>query len=69
MGWKSVIAILTILLDSVGVLAAVYFIGGVFYNYKMYNARGLDLLPHRGKKLTFMTNENKLTSALNRFLA
>lgn len=51
MGWKSVIAILTILLDSIGVLAAVYFIGGVFYNYKMYNARGLDLLPHRGKKI------------------
>ena len=32
------------------VLAAVYFIGGAFYNFKMYNARGLDLIPHRGKK-------------------
>jgi hypothetical protein len=31
------------------VLAAVYFIGGAFYNFKMYNARGLDLIPHRGK--------------------
>lgn len=31
------------------VLAAVYFIGGAIYNYKMYNAKGLDLIPHRGK--------------------
>ncbi|KAI9496127.1 autophagy-related protein 27 [Zychaea mexicana] len=31
----------------VGVLLAVYFIGGAFYNFKMYNARGLDLIPHR----------------------
>lgn len=31
------------------VLAAVYFVGGAFYNFKMYNARGLDLIPHRGK--------------------
>ncbi|KAL0138954.1 LEM3/CDC50 family protein [Mucor lusitanicus] len=29
------------------VLAAVYFVGGAFYNFKMYNARGLDLIPHR----------------------
>lgn len=31
------------------VLAGVYFIGGAIYNYKMYNAKGLDLIPHRGK--------------------
>lgn len=29
------------------VLAAVYFVGGAIYNFKMYNARGLDLIPHR----------------------
>ncbi|CEG71777.1 hypothetical protein RMATCC62417_07449 [Rhizopus microsporus] len=29
------------------VLLAVYFIGGAFYNYRVYNARGLDLIPHR----------------------
>ncbi|GAA5804894.1 autophagy-related protein 27 [Helicostylum pulchrum] len=28
------------------VLGAVYFIGGAFYNYKVYNARGRDLIPH-----------------------
>lgn len=33
---------------SVGILIALYFIGGAFYNYKQYNARGLDLIPHRG---------------------
>ncbi|KAI8575610.1 hypothetical protein K450DRAFT_260903 [Umbelopsis ramanniana AG] len=31
----------------VGILVALYFIGGAFYNYKQYNARGLDLIPHR----------------------
>ncbi|KAG2173145.1 hypothetical protein INT43_004518 [Umbelopsis isabellina] len=31
----------------VGLLIAAYFIGGAFYNYKQYNARGLDLIPHR----------------------
>ncbi|KAI7897015.1 ligand-effect modulator 3 family [Mucor mucedo] len=31
------------------VLAAVYFIGGAFYNFKVYNARGRDLIPHLGK--------------------
>ncbi|CAO3662314.1 unnamed protein product [Umbelopsis vinacea] len=31
----------------VGILIALYFIGGAFYNYKQYNARGLDLIPHR----------------------
>ncbi|KAH8555582.1 autophagy-related protein 27 [Umbelopsis sp. PMI_123] len=31
----------------VGLLIAFYFIGGAFYNYKQYNARGLDLIPHR----------------------
>lgn len=30
------------------VLAGIYFVGGAFYNFKMYNARGLDLIPHRG---------------------
>ncbi|ORX54142.1 hypothetical protein DM01DRAFT_1335996 [Hesseltinella vesiculosa] len=25
----------------------VYFVGGCFYNYRQFNARGLDLLPHR----------------------
>jgi hypothetical protein len=35
------------------VLAAVYFIGGAFYNFKMYNARGRDLIPHIGKFFTF----------------
>ncbi|CAO3639377.1 unnamed protein product [Mucor hiemalis] len=29
------------------VLAGIYFVGGAFYNFKMYNARGLDLIPHR----------------------
>ncbi|KAG2220054.1 hypothetical protein INT45_007298, partial [Circinella minor] len=29
------------------VLLGIYFIGGAFYNFKMYNARGLDLIPHR----------------------
>lgn len=42
---------LTLNITSVGVLAALYFIGGAFYNYKVYNARGLDLIPHRGKIL------------------
>ncbi|KAG0181262.1 hypothetical protein DFQ29_008871 [Apophysomyces sp. BC1021] len=37
-----------IFFTTVGVLAAVYFIGGALYNFKMYNARGLDLIPHRG---------------------
>lgn len=32
------------------VFTGVYFIGGAIYNFKMYNARGLDLIPHRGKK-------------------
>lgn len=31
------------------VALGVYFVGGAFYNYKVYNARGLDLIPHRGK--------------------
>jgi hypothetical protein len=35
------------------VLAGVYFIGGAFYNFKMYNARGLDLIPHRGTLILF----------------
>lgn len=35
------------------VLAAVYFIGGAFYNYKVYNARGRDLIPHVGKFFFF----------------
>ncbi|CAO3644481.1 unnamed protein product [Cunninghamella blakesleeana] len=30
-----------------GIGLGVYFIGGAFYNYKVYNARGLDLIPHR----------------------
>ncbi|KAI9304883.1 autophagy-related protein 27 [Cunninghamella echinulata] len=30
-----------------GVALGVYFVGGAFYNYKVYNARGLDLIPHR----------------------
>ncbi|KAI8987485.1 autophagy-related protein 27 [Mycotypha africana] len=29
------------------VLGAVYFVAGAIYNFKMYNARGLDLIPHR----------------------
>lgn len=39
------------------VLAAVYFIGGAFYNFKVYNARGRDLIPHLGKLflMTIMT--------------
>lgn len=39
------------------VLAAVYFIGGAFYNFKVYNARGRDLVPHLGKfsSMTIMT--------------
>ncbi|KAF7723055.1 hypothetical protein EC973_002389 [Apophysomyces ossiformis] len=36
-----------IFFTTVGVLAAVYFIGGAIYNFKVYNARGLDLIPHR----------------------
>ncbi|KAI9273071.1 autophagy-related protein 27 [Phascolomyces articulosus] len=31
----------------IGVVLAIYFVGGAFYNFKMYNARGLDLIPHR----------------------
>ncbi|ORZ02768.1 autophagy-related protein 27 [Syncephalastrum racemosum] len=31
----------------IGVLLGVYFVGGAFYNFRMYNARGLDLIPHR----------------------
>lgn len=37
---------------SIGVLLGVYFVGGAFYNFRMYNARGLDLIPHRGKSRT-----------------
>ncbi|ORY99566.1 autophagy-related protein 27 [Absidia repens] len=29
------------------VMAGIYFIGGALYNFKQYNARGLDLIPHR----------------------
>lgn len=29
------------------ILAGVYFVAGAAYNYKVYNARGLDLIPHR----------------------
>lgn len=35
------------------VVAAVYFIGGAFYNFKVYNARGRDLIPHLGKFFFF----------------
>ncbi|KAI8093531.1 autophagy-related protein 27 [Halteromyces radiatus] len=30
-----------------GIALGVYFIGGAIYNYKVFNARGLDLIPHR----------------------
>ncbi|CAO3586882.1 unnamed protein product [Absidia cylindrospora] len=29
------------------VMVGIYFIGGALYNFKQYNARGLDLIPHR----------------------
>ncbi|KAI9487282.1 MAG: autophagy-related protein 27 [Benjaminiella poitrasii] len=38
---------ISIFFTIVFVLLAVYFVGGAIYNYKMYNARGLDLIPHR----------------------
>ncbi|CDS08563.1 hypothetical protein LRAMOSA09924 [Lichtheimia ramosa] len=38
---------LGIFFTIVFVLLGVYFVGGAFYNYKVYNARGLDLIPHR----------------------
>jgi hypothetical protein len=44
---------------SVGLLIATYFIGGAFYNYKQYNARGLDLIPHRGRPFIFQDAERK----------
>ncbi|KAI8372764.1 autophagy-related protein 27 [Radiomyces spectabilis] len=31
----------------VGSLIAFYFVAGVLYNFKVYNARGADLIPHR----------------------
>ncbi|OAD77696.1 hypothetical protein PHYBLDRAFT_141562 [Phycomyces blakesleeanus NRRL 1555(-)] len=36
-----------IFFTTVLVLLAIYFVGGAFYNFKMYNAQGLDLIPHR----------------------
>ncbi|ORZ24105.1 autophagy-related protein 27 [Absidia repens] len=30
-----------------GIALGVYFIGGAIYNFKVFNARGLDLIPHR----------------------
>ncbi|KAI8338993.1 autophagy-related protein 27 [Chlamydoabsidia padenii] len=30
-----------------GVALGIYFIGGAIYNFKIFNARGLDLIPHR----------------------
>ncbi|KAI8068448.1 autophagy-related protein 27 [Gongronella butleri] len=43
-GGKSVIGWFFTLL-GIGLL--VYFVGGCFYNYRQFNARGLDLIPHR----------------------
>lgn len=56
------------------VLAAVYFIGGAFYNYKIYNARGRDLIPHIGKSSALnlvKRKDKKLTHIFitDRFLA
>ncbi|OZJ03013.1 hypothetical protein BZG36_03975 [Bifiguratus adelaidae] len=41
LGWFSILLIILVC------LLASYFILGAIYNYKMYNARGMDLLPHR----------------------
>lgn len=55
------------------VLGAVYFIGGAFYNYKVYNARGRDLIPHLGKLSFFfymyLLLETKCSFLLCRILA
>lgn len=47
------------------VLAGIYFVGGAFYNFKMYNARGLDLIPHRGEcKLIFWEYDDDFLTLL-----
>ncbi|SAM03994.1 hypothetical protein [Absidia glauca] len=43
-GSKSVI---TLMFTILGVLLTVYFISGAIYHYKVFNARGTDLIPHR----------------------
>ncbi|KAI9319308.1 autophagy-related protein 27 [Dichotomocladium elegans] len=38
---------ISVFFTLVFVLLGIYFVGGAIYNFKMYNARGLDLIPHR----------------------
>ncbi|KAI8970666.1 autophagy-related protein 27 [Pilobolus umbonatus] len=44
---------LSIFFTTLFVVIGVYFVGGAFYNYKVYNAKGLDLIPHREFWLDF----------------
>ncbi|ORZ14225.1 autophagy-related protein 27 [Absidia repens] len=40
-------SIISWIFTALGILLALYFIAGIIYNFKVFNARGLDLIPHR----------------------